>query len=83
MASLRQIRSKIKSVKGTRRIMSAMKLISAVKLRRAQELLLSFRPYSDAYLEIAKSLARRCDPEWHPLLRKPEEMKRLHMVFNN
>ncbi|MGH7892947.1 MAG: F0F1 ATP synthase subunit gamma, partial [Thermodesulfobacteriota bacterium] len=40
MASLRQIRSKIKSVKGTRRIMSAMKLISAVKLRRAQELLL-------------------------------------------
>jgi len=81
MASLRQIRSKIKSVKGTRRIMSAMKLISAVKLRRAQELLLSFRPYSDAYSEITKSLARRCDPEKHPLLRRPEEMKRLHLVF--
>jgi F-type H+-transporting ATPase subunit gamma len=81
MASLRQIRTKIKSVRGTRRIMSAMKLISAVKLRRAQELLLSFRPYSDAYLEITKSLARRCDPEWHPLLRRPEALKRLHLVF--
>jgi F-type H+-transporting ATPase subunit gamma len=61
--------------------MSAMKLISAVKLRRAQELLLSFRPYSDAYLEITKSLARRCDSEKHPLLRRPESMKRLHIVF--
>ena len=81
MASIRQVRSKIKSVKGTRRIMSAMKLISAVKLRKAQELLLSFRQYSDAFMEITKSLARRCDPERHPLLRKPEEMKRLHIVF--
>lgn len=81
MASLRQIRSKIKSVKGTRRIMSAMKLISAVKLRRAQELLLSFRPYSDAFMEITKNLARRCDPERHPLLRRPEQIKRLHLVF--
>src|SRR3990170_6442742 len=81
MASIRQVRSKIKSVKGTRRIMSAMKLISAVKLRRAQELLLSFRPYSDAFMEITKNLARRCDPERHPLLRRPEQMKRLHLVF--
>jgi F-type H+-transporting ATPase subunit gamma len=81
MASLRQIRTKIRSVRGTRRIMSAMKLISAVKLRRAQEMLLSFRPYSDSYLEITKSLARRCDSKWHPLLRRPETMKRLHLVF--
>ncbi len=81
MASLRQIRSKIKSVKGTRRIMSAMKLISAVKLRRAQELLMSYRPYSEAFLEITKSLARKCDREAHPLLRRPEEPRNLHLVF--
>lgn len=81
MASLRQIRSKIKSVKGTRRIMSAMKLISAVKLRRAQDLLVSYRPYSDAFLEITKSIARKCDRAAHPLLRKPEEVKNLHLVF--
>ena len=46
MPSLKQIRTKVSSVKGTRRIMSAMKLISAVKLQRAQNLLLSYRPYS-------------------------------------
>ncbi|MDA2919359.1 ATP synthase F1 subunit gamma [Desulfobacterota bacterium AH_259_B03_O07] len=61
--------------------MSAMKLISAVKLQRAQNLLLSYRPYSDAYEGIAKSLATRCDPEWHPLLKRPEESKKLHLVF--
>lgn len=81
MASIRQIRSKISSVKGTRRIMSAMKLISAVKLRRAQDLLLAFRPYSDAIQDITLNIARRCDPKWNPLLRRPEERKRLHLVF--
>jgi len=81
MPSLRQIRSKISSVKGTRRIMSAMKLISAVKLQRAQGLLQSFRPYSDSFREISKNLALRSDPESHPLLRRPEERKKLHLVF--
>jgi F-type H+-transporting ATPase subunit gamma len=81
MPSLRQIRRKIGSVKGTQRIMKAMKLISAVKLQRAQALLQAYRPYSDAFGEIARNLALRCDPEWHPLLRRPEEEKRLHLIF--
>ncbi len=81
MASLRQIRSKINSVKGTRRIMSAMKLISAVKLRRAQDLLVAYRPYSDAIQEITLNIAKRCEPKWNPLLRRPEERKKLHLVF--
>lgn len=61
--------------------MSAMKLISAVKLQRAQGLLQAFRPYSDAFKEIARSLALRCNPKWHPLLRRPEERRKLHLVF--
>lgn len=81
MASLRQIRSKISSVKGTRRIMSAMKLISAVKLRRAQDLLVAFRPYSDAIQEITLNIAKRCGSGKNPLLRRPEERKKLHLVF--
>ncbi|MER3447495.1 MAG: ATP synthase F1 subunit gamma [Candidatus Dadabacteria bacterium] len=81
MPSLRQIRRKIGSVKGTQRIMKAMKLISAVKLQRAQGLLQAYRPYSDAFEEIARNLALRCDPEQHPLLRRPEERKKLHLVF--
>jgi len=58
-----------------------MKLISAVKLQRAQGLLLPYRPYSNAFQEIARNLAKRCDPKWHPLLRRPEERKKLHLVF--
>ena len=81
MASLRQISNKISSVKGTRRIMSAMKLIAAVKLQKAQSLLTSFRPYSDSYLDIAKGLAKNSDESLHPLLRDPELRKNLHIVF--
>lgn len=81
MASLRQIRSKISSVKGTRRIMSAMKLISAVKLKRAQDMLVAYRPYSDAIQEITLNVAKRCEPKWSPLLKRPEERKKLHLVF--
>jgi F-type H+-transporting ATPase subunit gamma len=81
MPSLKQIRTKISSVKGTRRIMSAMKLISAVKLQKAQNLLLSYRPYSEAFQEIAMSLASRAEPDSHPLLRRPDGRKKLHLVF--
>jgi len=81
MASLSQIRTKISSVKGTRRIMSAMKLISAVKLKRSQDLLMANRPYSDAYQETTHNIAKRCDPESHPLLRKEENPRKLHLVF--
>jgi F-type H+-transporting ATPase subunit gamma len=81
MASLRQIKSKISSVKGTRRIMSAMKLISAVKLKRAQDLLVAYRPYSDAIQEITLNVAKRCEPKWSPLLKRPEERNKLHLVF--
>jgi len=58
-----------------------MKLISAVKLQRAQSLLLSYRPYSEAFREIAMSLASRTEPDSHPLLRRPHERKKLHLVF--
>lgn len=81
MASLQQIKTKISSVKGTSRIMSAMKLISAVKLKRAQDLLMAYRPFSDAYQETTLNVAKRCDPESHPLLRKTDEPKKLHLVF--
>ena len=81
MASLQQIKTKIGSVKGTSRIMSAMKLISAVKLKRAQDLLMAYRPYSDAYQQTTMNVANSCDSESHPLLRKLEEPKKLHLVF--
>jgi len=81
MASLQQIKTKISSVKGTGRIMSAMKLISAVKLRRSQDLLMAYRPYSEAYKDTALNIAKRCDSTQHPLLRNSPEKTKLHIVF--
>ena len=81
MASLKQITTKIKSVRSTRRIMGAMKLIAAVRLQKAQAALMAYRPYSDAYKEVVSNVATLCDPEDHPLLRVSEEKKKLHILF--
>lgn len=81
MPSLKQIKDKIGSVKGTRRITSAMKLIAAVKLQRAQSILNAYRPYSDAIKETALNVTSSSDPTHHELLRVPESKNTLHIVF--
>jgi len=57
MASLKELRNRIASVKSTRRITSAMKMVAAAKLRRAQELALAARPYSERMERMLSSLA--------------------------
>jgi F-type H+-transporting ATPase subunit gamma len=57
MPSLKDLRSRIKSVKSTQRITSAMKMVAAAKLRRAQELALAARPYSERMERMLSSLA--------------------------
>ena len=56
MASLKAIRRRVASVKSTQQITRAMKLISAARLRRAQEALLDSLPYSEALARVADSL---------------------------
>ncbi len=65
--SPRDIRRKIQGIKNTRRITNAMKVVSAAKLRRAQELIYASRPYSERLYEMLKSLASHIDPQTHPL----------------
>ncbi len=80
MANLLDIRRRIRSVISTRQITKAMKMISAARLRRAQDRALSARPYSTMLTNVLKSLVSRAevfDPETgeprHPLLaRRPE-----------
>lgn len=57
MPSLKDLRSRITSVKSTQRITSAMKMVAAAKLRRAQELAVAARPYSDRMERMLSSLA--------------------------
>jgi len=57
MANLKEVRTRIASVKSTRQITSAMKMVSASKLRRAQNAILSMRPYAAKLHEIMQNLS--------------------------
>ncbi len=61
MASLRDIRKRIKSVKNTQKITKAMKMVSAAKLRRAQDRVTAARPFADKITATAQGLAKRAE----------------------
>jgi F-type H+-transporting ATPase subunit gamma len=68
MASLRAIRARIKSVKGTQKITKAMKLVSAAKLRRAQDAVLRARPYAELIEDMLTRMAGEGEVAPHALL---------------
>jgi F-type H+-transporting ATPase subunit gamma len=68
MPSLLDLRRRIRAVKSTQQITKAMKMVAASKLRRAQERLLSARPFATEMLRVLNGLAARVEPEAHPLL---------------
>ncbi len=68
MPSLRDIKRRIKSVKNTQQITKAMKMVSAAKLKRAQDEIIAARPYAEKMLSLISSLAAKTPPESHPLL---------------
>src|SRR5580658_5913113 len=61
MANVLDLRRRIRSVKNTRQITKAMKMVSAAKLRRAQERALAARPYARMLSSLLESLVRRTD----------------------
>ena len=79
MASLRDIRKRIKSVKNTQKITKAMKMVSAAKLRRAQERVIAARPFADKLAQTTAALAKRAEALGeapHPLLSvRPQSQK--------
>jgi F-type H+-transporting ATPase subunit gamma len=81
MPSLRDIRRKISSVKKTQQITRAMQMVSAAKLQRAQDRLLTSRPYSSKLAEVIGDLALRADPQRHPLLQRREGPNTLAVVI--
>ena len=68
MPALIDIRRRIRSVKNTQQITKAMKMVSAAKLRRAQEAMFAARPYARKMLEVLGNLAVRAESHAHPLL---------------
>src|ERR1700735_1181447 len=87
MPNILDIRRRIRSVINTRQITKAMKVVSAAKLRRAQERALAARPYAQMLTNVLKSLVTRTeiyDPETgepkHPLLAQRKEKTILLIV---
>lgn len=80
MATLKTIRKRISSVRNTQQITKAMKMVSAAKLRRAQDAVLQARPYAEKMAALQKNLSARVSAENHPLLMAREE-KRTHLLL--
>ena len=69
MPNLLDIRRRIKSVKNTQQITKAMKMVSAAKLKRAQDRVVTARPFANKMMEVLSGLADRIDEDFHhPLL---------------
>jgi F-type H+-transporting ATPase subunit gamma len=75
MASLRDIRRRIKSVKNTAQITKAMQMVAASKMRKAQEAALSGRPYAVTLNRVLVTLRDNASSQLHPLLEHRAEIK--------
>ena len=80
MATLKVIRKRIGSIRNTQQITKAMKMVSAAKLRRAQEAAVEARPYAEKMTDLFKNLAARVSREAHPLLGLRDE-KRIDLLL--
>ncbi|WP_284451426.1 F0F1 ATP synthase subunit gamma [Methylophaga thalassica] len=80
MASGKEIRTQIGSIKNTQKITSAMEMVAASKMRKAQDRMVATRPYSDKIYNVIQHLAF-AHPEYkHPYLQDREESKRVGYI---
>jgi F-type H+-transporting ATPase subunit gamma len=83
MANLRAIRKRVSSVKSTQQITRAMKMVSAAKLRRAQDAINAARPYARKMREVVTAVAGRAGTDAHPLLTAREGKKLALLVVTS
>lgn len=81
MPSLLDIRRRIRSVRNTQQLTKAMKTVSAAKLRRAQERVLSARPYANQLRSVLGDIGRKVEGVTHPLLERRDERRVLLIVI--
>ena len=79
MASLRDMRTKIQSVKNTQQITRAMRMVSAAKLRRAQDQIVNMRPYAQKIFNVISDVSHSHSVE-HKLLTAHEEIKKILLI---
>jgi len=81
MATLQDIRRKIGAVKKTQQITKAMNMVSAAKLRGAQQRMEGFRPYAGAFAMMLGNMAGRVEPEIHPFFQPADPVQRVGVVL--
>ena len=80
MAGAREIRTKIKSVANTRKVTRALEMVSASKIRKAQDLMRASRPYAKAMRQVIGHLAKAKSEYKHPFLLERSEIKRVGYI---
>jgi F-type H+-transporting ATPase subunit gamma len=80
MAGAREIRTKIKSVANTRKVTRALEMVSASKIRKAQELMKASRPYARAMRQLIGHIAKANSEYKHPFLTERTEIKRVGYI---
>ncbi|MGH8173088.1 MAG: F0F1 ATP synthase subunit gamma, partial [Rhodanobacteraceae bacterium] len=81
MAGAREIRTKIKSVANTRKVTRALEMVSASKIRKAQELMRQSRPYARAMRQVIGHIAHATAEYKHPFMVTRESIKRVGYVI--
>ncbi len=80
MANLKEIRSRITSVSSTMQITSAMKMVSAAKLKKAQDAITAMRPYADKLTELLQNLSANLDGDGGSRYAETREVKKVLVV---
>jgi F-type H+-transporting ATPase subunit gamma len=80
MAGAREIRTKIKSVQNTRKVTRALEMVSASKIRKAQELMKGSRPYARAMRQLIGHIAKANTEYKHPFLIERDNVKRVGYI---
>lgn len=80
MANLKEIRGRITSISSTMQITSAMKMVSAAKLKKAQDAIVMLRPYSEKLQELIQNVNTSSDPEKVSVYAQKREVKRILFI---
>lgn len=81
MASGKEIRSQISSIKNTQKITSAMEMVAASKMKKAQDRMLASRPYSEKISRVIGHLAYAHSEFEHPYMKKMEKLDRVGIII--
>ncbi|NVJ89404.1 MAG: ATP synthase F1 subunit gamma [Flavobacteriaceae bacterium] len=80
MANLKEIRNRITSIKSTMQITSAMKMVSAAKLKKAQDAIIAMRPYSSKLTELLQNLSATLDGDTGGVYSQEREVSKVLLV---